>query len=181
MTRTEAEPRNLFRHCPRCGSQPLLPHATYGFSCSACGFLFYLNVAAAAAAIIRDDQGRVLLTRRARDPERGKLDIPGGFVDWSETAEEALAREMREELALAIEDPRYFCTVSNVYEFAGLNYRTLDLYFTCHVRDLSGLRPGDDIDGYVFVDLAQLDAATLAFDSVRRALALFSRSLVANG
>jgi NAD+ diphosphatase len=170
MLRTEAEPLSVVRFCPRCGAAPLAPHATYGFACAGCGFLFFLNVAAAVAAIIRDDSGRILLTRRARDPQRGKLDIPGGFVDWDETAEQALAREIREELHLEIENLAYFCSVTNVYEYRGLNYRTLDVYFTGTVRDFSGLRPADDIDGYVFVDPAQLDHAAIGFASVRQVL-----------
>ena len=170
MPRTETNPANVFRHCPRCGTSPLDPHATYGFACAACGFQFFLNVAAAVAAIIRDAQGRVLLTRRARDPERGRLDIPGGFVDWDETAEQALAREIREELNLDIEACAYFCSVTNVYEYRGLSYRTLDLYFTCTVRDLSRLHAADDIDGHQFVALDALEQADIGFAAVRQAL-----------
>jgi len=175
MSEDETEPIQVFRHCPRCGAAPLTPHVTYGFACAGCGFLFFLNVASAVAAIIRDDQDRVLLTRRAHEPERGKLDIPGGFVDWSETAEQALAREIREELQLEIEAPTYFCSISNLYDFRGLRYRTLDLYFTCTVRDFAPLAPGDDIDGYEFVDLARLDQVPIGFDSVRRALGRLTR------
>jgi NAD+ diphosphatase len=172
MLSPSAEPRTVFTHCPRCGRPSLGPHATYGFACADCSFLFFLNVAAAAAAIVRDEEGRVLLARRAHDPGAGQLDVPGGFIDYGETAEEALRRELREELSLEIDDPTYFCSVPNVYEFGGLNYRTLDVYFTARPRDLSTLRPADDIDGFVFVDLARFDVGQLAFDSVRRALAL---------
>jgi NAD+ diphosphatase len=170
MLGNETEPIHVFRFCPRCGATPLAPHATYGFTCASCGFLFFVNVAAAVAAIIRDSDGRVLLTRRAHDPERGKLDIPGGFVDWNETAEQALAREIREELQLEIATARYFCSVNNLYEFRGLRYRTLDSYFTCTARDLAPLSPGDDIDGYTWVDPAQLDDEAIGFDSVRQVL-----------
>lgn len=175
MSEEEAEPVQVFRHCPRCAATPLTAHGTYGLACASCGFLFFLNVASAVAAIIRDDHGRVLLTRRAHDPQRGKLDIPGGFVDWNETAEQALAREIREELQIEIEAARYFCSVPNVYEFQGLRYRTLDLYFTCTVVDFSPLSPGDDIDGYAWVDLAGLDQEPIGFDSVRQALGRLTR------
>ena len=164
------EPVRVFRHCPRCGAQPLASQATYGFSCAGCGFLFFLNVAAAVAAIIRDKEGRVLLTRRAREPEQGKLDMPGGFVEWNETAEQALAREIREELHLEIEGLSYFCSVDNVYQFQGLNYRTLDVYFTCAVRDFAPLAPADDIDGYVFLAPGRIEPDAIGFDSVRQAL-----------
>jgi NAD+ diphosphatase len=174
MISNDTEPTRVLRFCPRCGREPLTPHATYGFACASCGFLFFLNVASAVAGIIQDGAGRVLLTRRARDPERGKLDIPGGFVDWNETAEQALAREIREELQLDIEKPCYFYSTPNVYEFRGLRYRTLDLYFTCAVRDLTPLSPGDDIDGYAWVDPARLGQEAIGFESVRRALSLLA-------
>ena len=171
MVTRSAEPAAVFSHCPRCGARGLDRQAAYGFACRSCSFLFFLNVAAAVAAIIQDPAGRVLLARRAHDPSRGKLDVPGGFVDHGETAEQALRREIREELSIEIDDLAYFGTVPNVYEYAGLNYRTLDLYFTAHPRDLSTLRPADDIDACAFVAPDEIDDDELGFDSVRMALA----------
>lgn len=56
---------------------------------------------AVSAAIIRD--GRVLLVRRAQAPAQGLYTLPGGVVEAGETLLEAVAREVREETALAIE------------------------------------------------------------------------------
>ncbi len=166
-----SEPWVVFRHCPRCGARGLKRHATYGFSCPGCGFLFFQNVAAAAAALVLGPDGRVLLARRAHEPAAGMLDVPGGFVDYGETAEEALRRELREELALEFDEPVYFGTIPNVYQYCGLNYRTLDVYFTVRPGDFSALRPADDITSAEWRDLTSIDPAELAFDSVRRALA----------
>jgi mutator protein MutT len=171
------EPARVLRHCPRCGERAVAPRRGCGYGCGACGFVFFLNVAAAVAAIIRDPEGRVLLTRRAHDPAAGKLDVPGGFVDPGETAEDALRREIIEELGLVIEDVRYFCSVTNVYEYDGLNYRTLDLYFLCRATNLSEIRAADDISGYAFVDPRAIDPAEVAFDSILKGL----RSLVDSG
>jgi len=41
----------------------------------------------AAGVIVQDREGRVLLVRRAKEPARGRLGVPGGFVDVGETAE----------------------------------------------------------------------------------------------
>jgi len=174
MADPSAEPAAVFRHCPRCGAGGLVPEGPYGFGCGTCGFLFYLNVAAAAAAILHDGTGRVLLARRAREPGRGLLDVPGGFIDPGETAEQAIRREIREELSAEIDDLAFFTTVDNVYAFGGLNYRTLDVYFTGRPRAPQGLRADDDIEACEWVELATLDPGGLAFDSVRRALALFA-------
>jgi NAD+ diphosphatase len=176
MVNASAEPGAVFEHCPRCGGAGLDRQARYGFVCPRCSFLFYLNVAAAVAVIIRDDRDRILLARRAEDPCRGMLDVPGGFVDWGETAEEALRREIREELNLELDDLAYFCSVPNVYEYRGLNYRTLDAYFTARARDWSTLRPADDVDGYALVLPADVGQAEIGFESVRRALARLART-----
>ncbi len=50
--------------------------------------------------VIRD--GRVLLARRARAPLEGQWSIPGGHVEWGETLEQAVVRELREETALDV-------------------------------------------------------------------------------
>jgi len=58
-------------------------------------------ILAVSAAIVRD--GRVLIVRRARAPAQGLFTLPGGVVEAGETLTQALSREIREELGLAIE------------------------------------------------------------------------------
>ncbi|RED37453.1 ADP-ribose pyrophosphatase YjhB (NUDIX family) [Rhodopseudomonas thermotolerans] len=56
---------------------------------------------AVSAAIFRD--GRLLLVRRARAPAKGLYSLPGGRVEYGETLEQAVAREVAEETGLSIE------------------------------------------------------------------------------
>jgi ADP-ribose pyrophosphatase YjhB (NUDIX family) len=56
---------------------------------------------AVSAAIVR--AGKILVVRRARPPANGVYTLPGGVVEVGETLTEAVAREVREETALAIE------------------------------------------------------------------------------
>lgn len=56
---------------------------------------------AVSAAIFRDS--RLLLVRRAVEPARGFYSLPGGRVEFGETLTQAVAREVREETALAID------------------------------------------------------------------------------
>ena len=56
---------------------------------------------AVSAAIFRD--GKVLLVRRARSPGKGFYSLPGGRVEFGESLQQALAREVDEETGLRID------------------------------------------------------------------------------
>ena len=60
--------------------------------------------------IIETDDGRVILIKR-KNPPHGWA-IPGGFVDWGESLEEAAAREAKEETGLEVGNLRQFHTYS---------------------------------------------------------------------
>jgi 8-oxo-dGTP diphosphatase len=45
---------------------------------------------------------KILLIKRANDPFKGYWALPGGYVDWDETTEEAVAREVMEETGLKV-------------------------------------------------------------------------------
>ena len=55
---------------------------------------------AASAVIFRD--GKILLVRRAREPGRSRYSLPGGRVEWGETLQQAVHREVAEETGLTI-------------------------------------------------------------------------------
>lgn len=52
------------------------------------------------AVIVRDD--KVLLIKRGSEPFKGFWALPGGHVDWDETVEDAVRREVQEETGLAV-------------------------------------------------------------------------------
>lgn len=57
----------------------------------------------AASAVIRDDDGRILLVRRGHPPAQGLWSLPGGGVEPGETLEQAAVREVAEETCLIVE------------------------------------------------------------------------------
>lgn len=89
--------------CPRCG-QPLADQLRCGKvrrTCDGCGFIhFYDPVVAAVVFAVQD--GRLLMVRRAVNPERGKWAFPGGYIDYDEDPRQAAVREVREETGLAV-------------------------------------------------------------------------------
>jgi NAD+ diphosphatase len=164
----EGLPRNVIKFCPRCASSDFRFRQDHSFECGTCGFQFYMNAAAAVIALIEDEEGRLLLVRRAQDPAKGKLDLPGGFADQGETAEEALEREVKEELNLEVEWSRYFCSYPNNYFYGGINYSTMDLAFVCTVKDMGMIKAGDDVGGYIFLRPDDIAVDEMSFDSIRR-------------
>lgn len=93
------------KHCPLCAAT-LARAAVEGRErarCTECGFVFYENPASAAAAVVFDARGRVLLIRRAIEPCRGQWALPAGYQEIDETAAAAAVREVREEAGLEIE------------------------------------------------------------------------------
>jgi ADP-ribose pyrophosphatase YjhB (NUDIX family) len=166
-------PAELFRFCPRCGAARQAE--TVGrvpLSCSACGLVYYFNPTVSAAAWIFDADGRVLLLRRAHEPARGKFAIPGGFVDFGETAEAALRREVREEVGIDIDAIAFLTSLPNRYEYREVTYPVLDLVFTARAIDPASARPLDGAAGIEWRRPGEIDPEELAFPSMKETVNL---------
>jgi mutator protein MutT len=135
--------------------------------CGHCGFRYFINMSASVAAIIRNERNEVLFTVRRHEPAAGMLDLPGGFVDLGETAEDAVVREIHEELNLKISKLEFLATFTNEYLFSGLQYQTLDLVFICSVETFGNMQVADDVSGYVFRDPARVQPEEIGLASIR--------------
>lgn len=100
--KTFNHPLRLFQFCPKCGSGHFIENNKQSKRCETCGFVLYFNPKGAVVGIITNEKGDILVCRRAKEPAKGMLDLPGGFMDSFETAEEAIAREIKEETGLTI-------------------------------------------------------------------------------
>ncbi len=168
---------NIFKYCPKCGEPGFsLLAGKRVFHCDICKFSYYLNAAAAVAALIINEDGNLLVVERGREPAKGMLDLPGGFVDVGERAEDALQREIREELNLEIEQFSLLTTFPNYYPYGDMVYFTLDLAFVCQVRDFSKIRTADDVVGYHFKALHEIDLELFGFESVKKIIEYFNSS-----
>jgi NAD+ diphosphatase len=167
----------LFKYCPKCGAANLHFIRVNCLKCGSCGFEFYHNNAAAVAAIITDDKGRILFVERAKDPAKGLLDFPGGFADHGESAEEALKREIIEELNVNIISAKYFCSAANTYEYKSVTYSTVDLAFICEVDDISKAKPADDAQSLLFIAPGKIETKKLAFESTKKIISCYLNSL----
>ena len=96
----DTHPSNVLKFCPFCGSKNFIWDNKKSHNCLDCGKRLYTNEVGAVIALIENEKGECLFTTRKFDPAKGKLDLPGGFIDLGETAEQAVVREIKEELNL---------------------------------------------------------------------------------
>ena len=169
-------PHAVFKFCPSCGAQSLEVCNTKAQKCTGCGFVFYTNSATAVAAIITNNVGQILLTKRAFDPGKGMLDLPGGFVDPLESAEQALYREIQEELNLTIVSHSYYKSFPNEYVYGGVLYFTTDLVFICSVQSIETIRVADDVSGYQFSEISDTIIERIGLPSIKKILQDFVKS-----
>jgi ADP-ribose pyrophosphatase YjhB (NUDIX family) len=175
----------MFQYCPSCGEKGIRLEKNK-FDCPSCGFVYYHNTAAATGCIIRADE-RIVMLVRGREPGRGKLDLPGGFVDPGEGLLEGLLRELREELSW---EPRIlpgqsladifklFASFPNIYLYKNIAYNTCDVYFTVSAPGLSEKdlkAEADEITKIRFLRPGEIGSDDLAFESTRRAIEAFRK------
>ena len=163
----------IFQHCPRCGARRNGP-ATNPFHCAACGHQQYFNPASAVAAILLGPDGRALFLRRARDPGKGRLGLPGGFVDIGETAETALRREIREEVNLEMGALEFLCSGVNHYFYKDVTYPVLDLFFVARAESTAGAAARDGVESFVWLQPSRVDLGEFAFPSNAEAVRRFN-------
>jgi ADP-ribose pyrophosphatase YjhB (NUDIX family) len=175
----------MFNYCPSCGSKNIRFQDNKKFFCPDCNFVYYHNIAAATGCVIGTKEG-ILLLVRGKEPARGKLDLPGGFVDLEEGVLEGLRRECREELGwdpiAAVPGAQFslFASFPNVYPYKGIIYYTCDMFFSLEAPELTekDLRLEEaEVAGVRFVRPEDINYDEIAFDSTRRAIKAYVEAL----
>ncbi|MDO5735876.1 MAG: NUDIX domain-containing protein [Propionibacteriaceae bacterium] len=126
------------------------------------------DIVLAASAVIIDGEGRVLLVKRGKEPQKGRWSVPGGSVEAGETLEEAAAREAREETGLEVTVGRELWSLSTPTG-DGRMYEIHDFEAAVIGGDLAA---GDDADDVRWVAPAEFKDMLLTVglvDYLRRA------------
>ena len=159
--------------CSQCGSRlDVRPAAGRDRPvCPGCGYIVYLNPAPSVAAILHSG-GRVLLVRRGVEPGKGLWGLPGGFVEFGETLEQAVIREVQEETGLLCAPRQLIAARSVIGGYYG------DVIVICYAADeLSGLEvagcDADEVGRFALTDLPPL-----AFETHRNFLHCFQSAFL---
>ena len=159
--------RRVFRFCPYCAT-PLRMAFLFGAErpeCPACSWIYFEDPKVAAAVLVEQD-GRVLLTRRVNEPHQGEWSLPAGFVNAHEDPERAAERECLEETGLIVR------VIGLIQLIAGQEHeRGADMLLLYRAEILGGeLQAGDDADEVGFFERNNLPP--LAFRATRIALGI---------
>jgi ADP-ribose pyrophosphatase YjhB (NUDIX family) len=151
-----------YHFCPRCGSG-LGQEQRFGRLrpvCPQCGWIYFADPKVAVAVLIEKDN-KVLLVRRANDPNRGLWTLPAGFVDAGEDPAVAAVRECFEETNLHIRIVKLLDVI------AGQEHpRGADILIAYQGEIVEGkAAPGDDADQVGYFSRQALPA--LAFNSTK--------------
>ena len=171
---------NLFKFCPVCGSENFEPNNIKSKKCKDCGFVYYVNPSAAVAAFILNSDNELLVCRRAKEPHKGTLDLAGGFVDANETAEQAIEREIKEELNAQLTQTKYLFSLPNDYEYSKLNVPTLDMFFICELADYKNITAADDVAECFFIPIDKIKISDFGLKSIKTAVEMFRNSFIIN-
>lgn len=69
-----------------------------------CNCGYWVNRGISIDAVIINEKEKLLLIKRKADPFRGFWALVGGYVDWDEKVEDAVLREVKEEVGLKVKD-----------------------------------------------------------------------------
>ena len=160
-----------FRFCPACGADLDQPDGEGGAHCPNCDRKWYRNMApTAGVAILRDD--RVLVTVRAMEPERGRFDVPGGFLRVGEDPVAGLRREVREELGWDIEVDEGDLLQAVPHAYGSEDEWVLAMGFVARAPEGEPV-PADDVAEVRWVTGSELDELDFAWthdrDLIRKA------------
>jgi len=146
------------RYCVKCGGklEQKELNRKIRLVCQRCGHIHYQNPIPTVDIIIEKNEGIVLIKRK--NPPYGWA-LPGGFVDYGESLEEAVRREAKEETNLNITDVRQFHTYSHPERDP--RFHTVTTVFIGKGEGV--MKPSDDAEKIKVLEREELPS-NLAFD-----------------
>ena len=133
-----------------------------GARCDACDKTWYHNAAPTAGCVIVRD-GKALVTKRARDPEKGRYDIPGGFLERDEDPVAAVKREIAEELSMEVDVGFEDLLQAVPHRYGATGDWVLAMGFIARAAR-GEPQPADDVEEVRWVSLDDLDDVDFAWD-----------------
>lgn len=157
-------------YCPECAA-PLTKLDDTNYRC-ANGHPYFNNPHAACSVVLINDKHEVLFSKRGIEPQKGKYDFPGGFLNYDEDGYQATQREIREELQvnIATED---LVLIDCALHYYLENDTVCDFIFVCK-KWTGEIQPSDDSAALEWKPLEFINSSEFAwpfpylYDKVKR-------------
>jgi len=132
--------------------------------CSRCGFIHYINPKMVVGSLPLAPDGRVLLCRRAIEPQHGLWTLPAGYMELGETVEEGAARE-------AWEEARAKLTIGPLLQYFSLKHISqVQMFFAATLDNPDTIEPGPESLEVALFKKADIPWDDLAFPTVKTIL-----------
>ncbi len=164
----------MFKHCPQCSAKSLDFLNDKQINCTTCDFTYFHNAVAAVMCILIYDS-KIIMAVRNQDPEKGRLDLVGGFVDPGENAEQALKRELQEELGIKKFSWTYLGSAANDYYYEGVLYKTCDMIYLVELTEFPTYFDAEEIQELRALYPDEIKEKDIGFKSVHEALRLYRK------
>ncbi len=112
---------------------------------------------------LAEKNGKVLLLKKKRGPYKGTWDLPGGEIEFGETPEETLERELMEETGLKLKSYKLLKALSNVINYTEADGEIVTIHhlgiiykIETYDNQLDTFADGEDTTGAMWIDHTQL-------------------------
>lgn len=162
---------DVFEFCPKCGGKCTKFLERGYLKCRECEYIFYVTPNPSVGGLILNEEDKILLIKRKNNPHKGALDIPAGFTERSETLEQALKREMLEEVGLSNFNFEYFNSTAGDYEYLGVVKQFICANFVIRINSTEhSLNAGDDAESFKFYGFDEIDYNEIKFTTSKNAI-----------
>ena len=165
----------MYKFCPYCGGR--LSFLTVDkFQCQKCSKHIFLN-SRPTGTVIPVCNDKILVSVRATDPDKGKLDTVGGFLDNGEKPIDGAIREFKEETGyqLKVEQLKLITITVDKYTYQGSTFFTINPFYYVTFDEELALKPSDEVAELKWVPIdGQYD---WAFKSIADAVVVLKKQL----
>ncbi len=160
--------RDTYNFCTKCRAE--LKGDDNFKICTNCHKHYYFNARPTVTIVLTNSKNEILLTKRAREPFKDWWDIPGGFVDEDESLEQAIARELEEELNFRPISLTYLTSFADNYPYRNELVSIVVAAFKGKLPLSAQIIVSDEIAEYKFVAKKSIEFDKIAFEKQREFL-----------
>ncbi|MBN2104744.1 NUDIX hydrolase [bacterium] len=153
------------QYCLKCGAnlKKILKEGFQHSVCHSCGWTYYNNPRPCVTGVIYQKQN-ILFIRRLTPPGKGKWDFPGGFMEIGEHPDQALQREIREEIGCTLSHFRQLGFYPDYYD-TDKQIPILNIVYLCQIHNDPQNR-SDEFDQWTWFPISDLPE-TIAFQAMK--------------